>query len=152
MIRVQDFDNRLFQYTNKLVNNIEMMSESNNENDNTAPDSKPVLNLENHSRAATAPSQMIAKPSAASLEPRHLSSPARGKTVKVSREFYQKNTNAVAVVAAVILGAGIQTLLGATDDYNAAENMLFMVCILEGLCLFFSNLIMMVTDFALSVY
>ena len=126
-----------------------MISESNNENNNNSK------LISTHARAATAPSsQMMAKPSAASLEPRHLSSPARGKAVKVSREFYQKNTNAVAVVAAVILGAGIQTLLGATDDYNAAENMLFMVCILEGLCLFFSNLIMMVmlTDFALSKF
>jgi hypothetical protein len=83
-----------------------------------------------------------------------LSSPLLKKTVekslKATREFYQKNSNATGVVAAVILGAGMQVLLGVTsgEQYSDAESLLFMVCILEGLCLFFGNLIMMVNRYS----
>lgn len=82
---------------------------------------------------------------------RHLPSPllmkkAAEKSFKASSEFYQKNANAVAVIAAVILEACIQVLLTGTvgNQYSDTQTMLFFVCAMEGLSLFFSNLIMMV--------
>lgn len=109
-----------------------------------AAGSRPMLKSAETSKV----DKPLRNPLAVSLEtPVSLQAPlpkATQKSFKASRDFYQKNTNAIAVIAAVILGAGMQNLLENTDDYNTAENLLFMVCILEGLCLFFSNLIMMV--------
>ena len=113
----------------------------------------PVVN-ENHARAYTAPvvsAGLSMKPSTPlDMSPTSplLLKKAAAKALKASRDFYQKNSNAISIVASVILGAGMQVLLASTkgEQYSHSQSLLFLACALEGLSLFFSNLIMMVSS------
>lgn len=138
------FPHLKMQYPNNIA---ELQDTKSNDNSNL-----PVAN-ENHARAYTAPvvsASLPMKPSAAidkSPTSPLLLKKAAAKALKASRDFYQKNSNAISIVASVILGAGMQVLLASTqgEQYSYTQSLLFLACALEGLSLFFSNLIMMVS-------